>query len=433
MYAELVLLSLAVLVAFLVWGKIERHWIGLCIALFLIASGALSVSEALNYIDWDVLGLILGVSIYTVYLEKSGATYIFAHYIVKHIGYSLYATLFTVSLVAGMVSVFMENVSVVFLFYPIVFSLSRLLGIEPTIPMIFVALSSNIAGSATMIGDPPALITAGAFKLSFTDFIVYRGKPSMFFFTIISMVSAIAISSYIVSKKTKINNRSSLSEKLDTLEYVSIDNVFVIEATLFLIAKILLLSMRNIITLPLSFSAAIAVGGLTIVRFVHRDSDSVKKAFRQGFEWKLLLFLATIFILSGAFEKHGIAKRFGEYIVYRLGKDLFRVTSLIIWLCSFFSAVIDNVPITLTMIPVVKASSTLLNQDPVVLMWAALIGVTLGGNLTYIGASANAAAVRILEKNNHNVTFTEFIKISIIYNSVSILIAWLLYTIIYVV
>lgn len=432
MYAILVLASLALLIVFLVWGKVERHWVGLGLALLLIVSGAISPLEAVDYIDWDVLGLILGVSIYTVYLERSGFAYVVARSILKRTGHSVYVTLFTLSLSAGLVSAFVENVSVVLLFYPITFALSSALGIEPTVPMIFVALSSNIAGSATMVGDPPAILTAGAFKLSFMDFIVYDGKPSMFFFTLISMILAIAIAGYISLKNVKIIRVGNVGGTSNALEKVAVDRTFLIEAIVFLIAKISILSLRNVLAVPLSFSAAIAVGGLTFARLLHRDSDSVKQAFRQGFEWKLIVFLASIFILSGAFEKHGIAKAFGEYIVYRLGGDVFKITSVLIWLCTIFSAVIDNVPMTLTMIPVIKTASNLLAYNPVLLMWSVLIGITLGGNLTYIGASANVAAVRILEKNNHSITFVRFMRIGLVYNTTSLLAAWFLYTLIYV-
>ncbi|MEM1679418.1 MAG: SLC13 family permease [Ignisphaera sp.] len=432
MYAILVLLSLALLIAFLIWGKVERHWVGLGLALLLIVSGAISPLEAVGYIDWDVLGLILGVSIYTVYLERSGFAYVVARSILKRTGHSLYVTLFTLSFSAGLVSIFVENVSVVLLFYPITFALSNALGIEPTIPMIFVALSSNMAGSATMVGDPPAILTAGAFKLSFMDFIIYDGKPSMFFFTLISMILAITVAGYISLKNVKIIGVGNVGGTSNALEEVAVDRTFLMEAIAFLIAKISILSLRNVLAVPLSFSAAIAVGGLTLTRLLHRDTDSVKQAFKQGFEWKLIVFLTSIFILSGAFEKHGIAKAFGEYIVYRLGGDVFKITSVLIWLCATFSAVIDNVPMTLTMIPVIKTASNLLTYNPVVLMWSVLIGITLGGNLTYIGASANVAAVRILEKNDHSVTFVKFMRISLIYNTISLLAAWLLYTLIYV-
>lgn len=432
MYVAIVLLSLLLLIALLAWGRIERQWVGLGITLLLLTSGAVTVNEVAEYIDWDVLGLILGVGIYTIYLERSGFAQLVARSILRRTGHSLYTTLVTLSLSAGLVSVFIENVSVVLLFYPVVFALSKALSIEPTIPMVFVALSSNIAGSATMVGDPPAIITAGAFRLSFTDFIVYRGKPSMFFFTIVSMILAISITCHISLKRVGGGGvANNLGRELSVVEKVSVDRVFFVETILFLVVKILLLSLRSVSPIPLSLSAAVAVGGVSLARLLHGDRESIKQAFKQGFEWRLLLFLASVFVLSGAIEKHGVARMFGEYIVSSMGGDLIKVTSSLTLLCTVLSSVIDNVPITLSMIPIVRTAAAMLSYDPVVLMWAALIGITLGGNLTYIGASANVTAVRILEKNDHSITFVEFIRISLVYNTVSLLSAWLFYTLAY--
>lgn len=438
MYMIIVLFSLALLVFLLSWGKIERQWIGLIVVILLISSGAVTVSELVNYIDWDVLGLLIIMSIYTVYLERSGFAYIVARSILKHTNHSLHISIFALSFLAGFMSIFIDNVSVVLIFYPIVFILSKTLEIQPTIPMILVALSANIAGSATMVGDPPALITAGAFRLSFIDFIVYKGKPSMFFITLISMVLAITVSIYTSLKNIEKINEKKLTIDEHNLKNKNIDNknidkLFLTEAVIFLCIQILLLSLRNILTIPLSLPAFIAVTGLSITRIIfHRDVKNVKSAIKQGFEWKLPLFLTSVFILSGAFEKHNIAKIFSEHLVNKLNGDIFKITSTLILISTAFSGVMDNVPLTLTMIPVVKAVSNLLSYDPVILMWSTLIGITLGGNLTYIGASANISAVRIIEKNGFKITFIEFLKISSVYNTISLLSAWIIYTLIYI-
>ncbi|MEM1526118.1 MAG: SLC13 family permease [Ignisphaera sp.] len=430
MYVVLIPLLLVVFIALLIWGKIERQWISLAIAFILILLGAVSIDEIFTYVDWDVLGLILGVSILTVYLEKSGFAEVIARHMVRLSKGSTYLLIFLISLVAGLISILMENVSVVVLLFPIVYNICRSLGTDPIIPTIMLALSANIAGSATMIGDPPAILTAGAFKLTFTDFIIYRGKPSMFFFTLISMILAITVTSIISSRKINIkpsipNNKNGIS--------LSIDKPFLVEAIVFLTIKIILLSLRHALHIPFSLTAAVAVGGITIARIIHRDTNSVVYAFKHGFEWKLLLFLIGVFVLSSAFEKHGIAYIFAEELVWIFKDNLMALVSSLLYLMVILSSVIDNVPLTMTMIPVVKKISELLLLNPVVIMWSVLIGITLGGNLTYMGASANVTAIRLLEKQGHNVSFTDFIKISIVYNTVSVVSAWILYIIFYII
>jgi len=428
-YSYIVLVLFVALIAFLIWGRVERQWISLAVLAISIAIGVVSPIEAISYIDWDIFGLILGMSFMTLYLERSGLMDIISSYLLRISG-RRFTAIFLLSLVAGLVSTILENVSVVFLMAPIVFRISAALGLSPVAPMILMALSANIAGSATMVGDPPAIITAGAFGLKFTDFFVYNGKPSMFFFTIASMIVA-TIATSLIAERHSANANISISFK-DNEVFHRIDRVFLFESIAFLAIKIVLLSIRNIIHIPLSLAAAISVGGLTAIRIIHRDIETVKDVAKAGFEWKLLVFLSGVFVLSGAFEKYGLTREFGGAIIGISHGDLFIVTTILIWLSVALSAFIDNVPYIATMIPVVKEIGSSLSLDPIPLAWALLIGTTLGGNFTYIGASANVTAVRILEKNGYNISFMDFIKYSLVYNTISILLGWILYELFYV-
>jgi len=428
-YSYIVLVLFVALIAFLIWGRVERHWISLAVLAISIAIGVVSPIEVISYIDWDIFGLILGMSFMTLYLERSGLMDIISRYLLK-ISRRRFTAIFLLSLVAGLVSTILENVSVVFLMAPIVFRISGALGLSPVAPMILMTLSANIAGSATMVGDPPAIITAGAFGLKFTDFFVYNGKPSMFFLTIASMIVATIVTSLIVERHSTNANISISSE--DNKMFHRIDRVFLFESISFLAIKIVLLSIRNIIHIPLSLAAAISVGGLTAVRIMHKDIETVKDVAKAGFEWKLLVFLSGVFVLSGAFEKYGLTKEFGGAIIGISHGDLFIVTTILIWLSVVLSAFIDNVPYIATMIPIVKEIGSSLSLDPIPLAWALLIGTTLGGNFTYIGASANVTAVRILERNGYNISFIDFIKYSLVYNTISILLGWILYELLYV-
>ncbi len=436
MYEIIVLLCFAILIALLILGKIERHWLSLAILFVLIVTHTVNINDVVLFVDWDVLGLILAMSILTIYLEECGLMDMASQFILKHTSKSVFRTIFISSFIAGLVSIFLENVSVVLLFAPIVFRLCRAIGINPVEPLILMTLSANIAGSATMIGDPPAIITASAFKLTFIDFIIYDGKPSMFFFTLISMILAIAISSWNVLKSIK-NTKMGIVEGFNNYNQVNVmkgsNRSFVIETTIFLLIKIVLLSIRNVIHIPLTIIALIAVGGISIARLLHHDLQSIKNAVKHGFEWKLIIFLVGVFTLSYAFQKHGIAERVGK-TMYSLGmSSTLIVTSIIIWISVALSAVIDNVPYVVTMIPVIKTLSNMMSIDPVVLMWSLLLGTTLGGNLTYIGASANVTAVRILEKQGYRVSFQKFITISLIYNTIAVVSAWILFEFIYII
>jgi len=435
-YQGLILGLLVFLVGMITWGRIERQWVSLIILLVLVITSTVDFNELLIYVDWDVLGLILGMNMLTVYLEDSGLMEVISSFLRKRLTSPL-KLVFWLSFTAGLVSIALENVSVVLLFAPIALRMAKSMNLNPIPVMIGVALASNMAGSATMIGDPPAIITAGYLNLVFTDFIWYNNKPSMFFFTLIPMIIACLVLALIAKRSlpqiNKSYSTSNLNDEGVKQTTIAIDNVFLIEASIFLTIKIILLSLRHVIHLPLSLIALISVGGLTVTRLIHRDYENVKHALVAGFEWKLLLFLIGIFTLSGAFTKHGLANIVAKWIVNMGSGNIVIVTSLLVWLSVLISAFIDNVPYTTTMLPVVVLIASNLGVEPITIAWALLLGTTLGGNLTYIGASANVTAVRILEKRGYQVSFWDFIRMSIPFNTVSVITGWILYEIFWIV
>ena len=432
LYSYLVITLLVTLIALVAWGRVERHWIGLAILLTLVLSGALTPSEVVEFIDWDVLGLILGMNIFTVFLEESGLMDLVSRFMIRRID-SPRVAVFWISFLAGLVSIFLENVTVVLLLAPIAFRIALHLGIDPALILIPTALASNMAGSATMVGDPPAIITAGYLNLAFMDFIWYRGKPSMFFMTLIPMVLACLVAAFIAEKSAEHIHGQKHGWSSNTSELSrDVDRLFLLEATAFLSLKIALLSLRHELRIPLSLAALAGVGGVTLSRLAHRDRDSVVRAFREGFEWRLLLFLAGIFTLSGAFAKYGLATAVAKNIVELAGGSLLIVTSMLVWISVAMSAFIDNVPYTVTMLPVITAIARSLGVEPIVIAWAVLLGTTLGGNLTYIGASANVMAIRLLEKRGRDVSFTQFIRVSVPFNTISVVTGWVMYELLWV-
>jgi len=424
LYDVLVLTLLIFMIVALVIGKPERHWVGLILFIILLLSGALSIDESIKYISWDVLGLIICMSIYTSFLENSGGAHWIAEYLLKKINEPKLLS-FLLILLSGIISIALDNVTVVLIFAPIAFKLIEKTRIDPIALLIGVTLAANMSGSATMIGDPPAMLVASHYDLTFMDFIFYNGKPSMFFITLIPMI----ISTYVYTELTiKKNNELIIPRKSSEKEALTyMDKAFVYEALLFLSIQIILLSIRNIIHISLTQAALINISGLSLTRILlHRDYDSVKESIVKGFEWKTILFLIGVFTLSGAFAKHGLALRLAEAIL-STGRDIYVVSTILIWLSVGISAVLDNIPYVATMLPVIDELAIRLNTDPLSIAWALLLGATLGGGITYIGATANVVGVRLLEKKGYRVTFYEFIKKSLPFNLVNVLSGWFIY------
>ncbi len=424
MYPVLVLTLLFAMIVMVAIGKPEREWIGLILITTLLATGAVSIIEGINYVNWDVLGLILGMSIFSVLMEESGIAEYIADMLLSRIK-SPFILFYTVILSAGIVSIALENVTVVLLYAPIVFNIVKKTSSDPAPFIVGIALSSNMAGSATMIGDPPAIITAGHYDLKFTDFIFYKGKPSMFFITLIPMIISCLTYTIITLRSNQKINPVQNNAEIGVRKY---DRAYMAETLLFLSVKITLLSIRDIIHIPLSLAALVGVGGLILTRIiVHKDYSSVKTSIKKGFEWKLLVFLIGVFILSGSFAKYGLADETAKGLLGLAGGNLFILTGILIWFSVAVSAVIDNTPYVVTMLPVIDDLAANTGVEPIVYAWALLLGATLGGGITYIGASANLVAVRLLEKRGRRITFIEFIKRSIPFNIVNILAGWLLF------
>jgi len=422
---KLITILLLVLFVFLAsWRRTfqYRHWVSFAVGLTAILLGLVPIDRVLKYVNLDVIGLLIGMSIMTVYMEECGLAEVVARALIKKVK-GIRTLFFSLTMVSGIISIALENVTVVLMMAPIAIAIARRIDIDPRAFVIGIALASNMAGSATMIGDPPAIITAGYFGLSFGDFILYQGRISMFFYTLVSMfLACISLSLWVRVPKTRLRELSD--------EVPHVDKVFLFETLAMLSTKIVLLCLRESLGIPLTLAACVGVGGLTILRILHRDFASVREAFIKGFEWRTAMFLIGVFILSGAFAEQGLAHDLA-LAIYNLSCSPFVMTSLLVWLSVFVSAFLDNVPYVATMLPVVQDLGARSGIDPVVLAWAMLLGATLGGNLTYIGASANVVAVRILEREGVKVTFGDFIKLSAIFNSVSVVSGWIVFELVW--
>ncbi len=429
-YDLIVLSLLAIMITMIIIGKPERHWIGVLLLIVLLVTGTTSFDDVLKYIEWDVLGLILCMNIYTALLERSGgATYI-AEYMVRRFK-NTQLLAFSLILLSGIISIALDNVTVVLVIAPIAFKLVEKTGLEPVSLVIGITLAANMSGSATMIGDPPAMITASHYNLSFMDFIIYNGKLSMFFITLIPMIISTYVYTIISLKKKEYISRDPGLEH-ENKELLG-DKIFAYEALLFLMIQIFLLSIKHLIHISLTLAALTNISGLILTRLIiHRDYESVRESLVKGFEWKTLIFLSGVFVLSGAFEKHGLAYRLAVSLL-SMSNNLYGVTTLLIWISVAISAVLDNIPYVTTMLPVIDVIASKLSVDPVILAWALLLGATLGGGITYIGATANVVGVRLLEKRGYKISFYEFVKRSLPFNLVNVLTGWIIYVLVWLV
>jgi len=376
--------------------------------------GFSTIPKLLTYIDLDVLGLIVAMSIISWFLADCGIVGVAASALSRLRSPVLVVQ--ALALTSGLISIFLENVSTVFLIAPTALAVCNRLGIDPIPTLILVAVASNMAGSATLVGDPPAAITASYLNLGFGDFIVTYGRPSMFFMTLIPMFVAIAtIPAYVkISRGVQKNiaaNPSGSGQGLD-VRYVAA----VLAA---LAVKIALLTVRK--ELGLSLSACALPPAIALLLLYGRGK--FLRVLKDGLDLKLLVFLASMFLMVGGLNESGAITLIANWFTSVAGGDLVLTALLIVFVSVAVSAFIDNVPYVAAMLPAISIVARELSGGQyltVTLAWALLIGATLGGNITYIGASANYVAVRILESKGRRVTFLRFIRIGLPFTLISV-------------
>jgi len=404
----------AIAIAFIAWGKVHRAYVGLASVALLIVTGALPPDRALNYLDINVVGLLIGMAVITYYLEKSGFAGWITERFLRFSGLKPMNALVAFAVLGSLISAVLDNVSTTLLLAPIAIRLATAFDVSPVPYVVAAALGSNLVGAALMIGDPPSMMVASALDLSFTDFIVFNGRPSVFFF-IMAACPIAALTLLFTTKKYFKGVRSSANLGLVTAK----DNVLLVEALTIFLFVVVLLSIRDAYGIPLW--APPLMGALTLLT-LRAPVDKSMEALVRGVDWKTIIFVSSILLMTGGLAETG----FIDLVVAKLyglcGTDVAAASAVIIWLSVLFSAFIDNIPYFAAMIPMVVRLSEISGMNVYTLMWALLIGGSLGGNCTYIGASANAVAVGLLEKRGHRVSLLEFMRMGVPHTIVAVLV-----------
>ncbi|MDI9619303.1 MAG: SLC13 family permease [Candidatus Nezhaarchaeota archaeon] len=415
-------------IAIIVWGKVHRAYVGLASSAVIILAGVLTPQRVLEYLDLDVVGLLIGMAIITYYLEKSGfARWISARFL-RLGGRNPMNVMVILACLGSLLSAILDNVSTTLLLAPIALSLAEALGVSAVPYVVGVALGSNLVGAALMIGDPPSMMVASALNLSFTDFIVFNGRPSIFFIImaacpVAALTLRLTAKKYVKASGGLTNARGGLDE-----QHVK-DRALLAEVLAVFISVVALLSVRSVYGIPLWMPPVL--GGLALLA-LRAPRDRSIEALVNGVDWKTIIFISSVFVLTGGLVETGFVDLMSSTIYGLCGANAALTSALLIWVSVLISAFIDNIPYFAIMIPMVMGLSEASGMNVYTLMWALLIGGSLGGNCTYIGAAANAVAVGILERRNFKVSFTEFAKLGAPYTITAVLIGEVLHYLIFI-
>jgi Na+/H+ antiporter NhaD/arsenite permease-like protein len=403
---------------FFIWKKDYRAqvcWIA-CAILFLL--GVIRFSDIFTLINWNVLGIFWGTLVVAELFSLSGVPGYLANIVVVKAKYVNWAIL-SVCLVAGAISTFMENVATVLIIAPIALAISRKLRVSPVPFLISIALMSNLQGAATLVGDPPSIILAGFSEMNFNDFFFLSHRPSIFFaIQLAALVSTGVL--YFVFRKNR--------EPVVAMEKVVVTTWMPTFLLGFMILGLVAISfLRNSINHRLSVNLSglvCVVFGFTALIWHEWAKLGVRKSNGEklarvlfhdikNLDWETFFFLAGIFVIVGSLTKAGIIDDLTGFFVRFVRENRLIAYLTIVWGSVLFSAFVDNVPYVLAMLPVVRSLALGMGGNPYLFYFGLLIGASVGGNITPIGASANVVACGILNRNNYAVDFIQFIRIGL--------------------
>lgn len=392
----------------------KRMQVAVGASLLLILTKTVSINQAFGFINWNVMGIFVGTLVVAdIFMESRVPAYV-AEVIVDRSKNTGWAILW-ICLLTGFISAFVENVATVLIVAPIALSLAKKIKMNPVKMMIAIAVSSNLQGTATLIGDPPSMLLGGFAGMNFNDFFFYKGRPSIFFAVEIGAIASFVVLYFIFRRHT------------EKIRLMSIEKVRSWVPSWVLVGLILLLAGSSFFDTGFSYMAGVLcmiAAVISILWTKAANKSSVMKGIR-ALDWETTFFLLGIFILVGSVTVTGWLDRFASLLAGLIGTNKFLGYTMLVFIAMIFSAFVDNVPFLVAMLPVALTISRQLNMNPSLLLFGLLIGASLGGNITPIGASANIVACGLLKKEGYVVSFKDFMKIGLPFTLVAVTAAYI--------
>ncbi len=410
-----------------------RPWIALCSAAVFLILGlcgvyALTPVAALMAVDYNVLLMIAGTMGIVLLFIESGMPARLAELLITRVPNIKWAVT-VLALFAGIISAFVDNVATVLMVAPVGLAISRALKISPVPVLIAIAVSSNLQGAATMVGDTTSMLLGGFAGMSFLDFFWMNGKPGIFWGVELGALASVAALLFLFRK-----NRQPVSTAAETRVKDLFPSVLMIGTVVLLIAASFLPEPENAVLQVLYglrsglICAALCLIGIVRECIKKKSGDPFRRVWK-GLDRDTLLLLFGLFIVIEGVKAAGVIDAAADLFHRVSGDNPFLLYTLIVFVSVLLSAFIDNIPYVATMLPVVQGIAALMNggagMEPYVFYFGLLIGATLGGNLTPIGASANIAAIGILRKNGETVKLRDFLRIGVPFTLSAVFVGYL--------
>ena len=413
-----IILFAATYVLMIAFGK-YRPYIALASGAIFIISGMLPLGQIIGSLDFNVLLMIGGTMGLVQLFIDSHMPERLADIIMAKVPNVQWAAV-CLSLFAGIISAFVDNVATVLMVAPVAIEICKKLKTNPIPFIISIAVSSNLQGAATLVGDTTAIMLGSALDMSFLDFIFYNGKPGMFFMVELGAVLSACIVYFTFRKeKGAIPKSGKMTEVQD------------IVPTVLLVGAIVLLIVASFLPFELPaetnglICTALLVIGL-IYNFARNKNLEAITGPLKAIDLETLGLLVGLFLMIGGISHMGVIDALAQLLAKLGAGNPFLMYTIIVWASVLISAFIDNIPYVATMIPVIAGIAAEMGIDSTALYFGLLSGATLGGNCTPIGASANIAGIGILRKEGYDVKNSDFFKIGIPFTLAAIVPAYIL-------
>lgn len=409
-------------VLMLAFGK-YRTYIALGSAAAFTISGMLPFDQIGGSIDFNVLLMIAGTMGLVQLFIDSKMPALLADLVMEKVP-NIQIAAVALALFAGIISAFVDNVATVLMVAPIALEICKKLKTNPIPFIIAIAVSSNLQGAATLVGDTTAIMLGSYANMSFLDFIIYEGKPGIFFAVELgAIVSAVILAWLFRKEKQPVPKGAPRTVVTDFVP------------TVLLVGMILLLICASFIQNKPAITNGLICVTLLVVGMVYsmvktQSKEAVTRPLKAvDFETIGLLF--GLFLMIGGISNMGVIDAAAGLLAKLGGGNVFILYTIIVWASVLLSAFIDNIPYVATMLPVVTGLASALGIEPTLLYFGLLTGATLGGNCTPIGASANIAGIGILRKAGYEVKTSDFTRIGVPFTLAAVIPAyiyfWLLY------
>lgn len=365
----------------------------------------------INFIDFNVIFLLVSMMVIVSITTRSGVFNWIANELLKFTKGHPVKVLCALGLFTAVTSAFLDNVTTVILIMPITFAIAKKLDIDPIPFLLTEIFSSNIGGTATLIGDPPNIIIGSAGGLSFIDFIKELTPVIL-----VIMCVVLTILAFIFRKKLHASqDKMDEVAKIDNSHTIT-DKALMIRSTLILALVILGFMLHDVTHIE---TCVVAMLGASILLIFEKPNEIL-----QDVEWNTIFFFIGLFIIIGGLEASGGIKLMAEWILKVTQGSQAATSMIILWASGVISGIIDNIPYTATMAPMlVEIEKTMGATYAYPLWWALSLGACLGGNMTIIGAAANVIVSENAAKSGHPISFMRFLKYGVGVVAISLLIS----------